>query len=109
MNGTQDATNGTSTEIREGRMRTRSSRSGRDTESSPVKMRTGDRKDGGGIPKSTAKKCASRARRAKGHGPVRNGNARGQDDGGKKSRTTETGREMRKEGRVRSDGDGSVT
>ena len=46
-------------------------------------------------------------------GPVRNKSARNEGDGGrrdkKESRTVETEREIRKEGRVRSDGDGSVT
>ena len=78
-----------------------------------MRTRAGVRKEGKGILKSVTNTYASRSGRVTEHGPVRNRNARSKDDKGrrdkKESRTVGAEREIRKEGRVRSDGDGSVT
>ena len=78
-----------------------------------MRTRAGVRKKGKGILKSITNTYASQSGRVTEHGPVRNRNARNKGDTGgrdkKESRTVETEREIRKEGRVRSDGDGSVT
>jgi hypothetical protein len=111
--GCVTATTGTRGFTRESRTRARSGRSDRERGNSPVRTRAGVRKEGKGILKSVTNTYASRSGRVTEHGPVRNRNARNKGDKGrrdkKESRTVGAEREIRKEGRVRSDGDGSVT
>ena len=106
-------TAGTRVCTRESRTRARSGRGDREKGNSPVRTRAGVRKEGKGILKSITNTYASRSGRVTEHGPVRNRNARNKDNKGrrdrKESRTVGAEREIRKEGRVRSDGDGSVT
>ena len=106
-------TNGMRILRREGRSRERNAQSGRERRSSPVRTRESVRRDDGGMLRGGTKARASRSVRATGHRSVRNRTARVESEVERRdTERTEAGeveRGIRKEGRVRSDGDGSVT
>lgn len=106
-------TNGMRILRREGRSRERNAQSGRERRSSPVRTRESVRRDDGGMLRGGTKARASRSVRATGHRSVRNRTARVESEVERRdTEGTEAGeveRGIRKEGRVRSDGDGSVT